>query len=242
MPAAPARFIGRQGQALAMARRCDVETSIIRQLCRVAACRQHVHQPAGHLLLRSCRGQVSTPAADDDVHRVAVAAEDAACRRSRHWRRSGRSPCAASLSRALSTTFSVSAAKPTTIAGRLSCAWRWSPGCPGSRPGRASAGRPLALLDLLVRRIGDAPVGDGGGEDGDVAGQLLFAGVSICTARFDRHHLHARRHRQDDRARDQHRLGAQRHGRLGDGIALLARGMVGDVAHRIDRLARRARR
>ncbi len=59
-------------------------------------------------------------------------------------------------------------------------------------------------------------------------------------ARFPLDDGHARRIGQIDRAGDQHDIGAGGGCRRGNGVALFARGAVGDVAHRIDRLAGRA--
>ena len=55
--------------------------------------------------------------------------------------------------------------------------------------------------------------------------------------RLDRHHLHTRWNGQRNRPGNENRLGAKRHGGFGDGIALLARGVIGDDSAR-DRSAR----
>ena len=71
-------------------------------------------------------------------------------------------------------------------------------------------------------------------------GSAASTAASICKRRLDPNQLDAGGRRQIDRPGDQHRVGAERRGGGGDRIALLARGMVGDVAHRIDRLLRRS--
>ena len=58
--------------------------------------------------------------------------------------------------------------------------------------------------------------------------------LSTCTT------LHARRIGQVHRPAHQRHVGAGGGRRRGDGVALLAGGAVGDIAHRIDRLVRRA--
>ena len=98
------------------------------------------------------------------------------------------------------------------------------------------------LLDLGAGRPRHLPVGDGGGTDRDVDRAGREAGRQHLVGRVDVDRAHARRIGDRHRATHQRDLGAEpREGRR-DGMALLARGMVGDVAHRIDRLARRARR
>ena len=56
------------------------------------------------------------------------------------------------------------------------------------------------------------------------------------------HDRNARRIGQIHRPADQRHVGAGARGGCGDGVALLAGRTVGDIAHRIDRLVRRARR
>ena len=105
----------------------------------------------------------------------------------------------------------------------------------------ASAGvAPLAFLIFSRPQLGGAPVRDGGGEDRAVGRQRCFDRGQHLARGLDLHHPHARRIGQIDRPRDQHRLGARGCGCGGDGVALLAGGTVGDVAHRIDRLVGRA--
>ena len=105
----------------------------------------------------------------------------------------------------------------------------------------ASAGSaPPFFLIFCVARIGDAPIGDGGGEDGDIGRQRLPRPPPASRARS----RHARSSTPAGSGRstgpgDQRHLGAGLRRRPRDGVALLAGGAVGDVAHRIDRLVRR---
>ena len=141
-------------------------------------------------------------------------------------------------------TFSVSAAKPMTSRGRplLRCAIvaRMS-GFSTS----ASVGAPPALLLDLLLAFGcvDAPVGDGGGEHRDIGRQAparprrsISRAVSTLTT------VTPGGSGTFDRPGHQRHVGAGGRRRRGDGVALLAGRAVGDVAHRIDRLVRRARR
>ena len=90
-----------------------------------------------------------------------------------------------------------------------------------------------AFLDLLSCVLRHAPVGNGGREDGDVAGELLLAGLSISTALSPG--SSARREGwKINRTGNQHGFGPQRYGRCGNRIALLAGRIIGDVAHGID--------
>ncbi len=138
-------------------------------------------------------------------------------------------------------TFSVSAAKPITSGGRLpgrsaAMVLRMSGFSTSSSLGEALA--PFLIFSLASRR--HAPVGDGGGEDGDVGRQRRAHGLQHLARGLDAHHLHAGRIGQVGRAADERHLGAERCGLGGDRRALLAGGAVGDVAHRIDGLVRRA--
>ena len=92
------------------------------------------------------------------------------------------------------------------------------------------------LLDLGSGRFGDAPVGDGGGADGDVDGQRRLAGGQHVGRRLDAHNPDPRWIGLVAGARDERGFGAQAGQGGGDGVALLARRAVGDVADRIDRL------
>jgi hypothetical protein len=95
-----------------------------------------------------------------------------------------------------------------------------------------------SLLDLVARRL-DAPVGHRGGEHGDVGGKLGRHRRQHVARRLDRHQLDAGRGLQLDRPRHQHGLGPEAGGGRGNGKALAARRAVGEIAHRVDGLARR---
>ena len=99
---------------------------------------------------------------------------------------------------------------------------------------------PRRLLDLLFAGIGDAPIGDRGGKDRDIGGQRALDGRQHVARAFDMHRVHAGRIGNVDRPADQRHLGAGCCRRCCDGVALLAGGAVGDIAHRIDRLVGRA--
>ena len=102
--------------------------------------------------------------------------------------------------------------------------------------------RVAGLLDLLRRALHRAVVGDGRGRDEDVgAGQVLADGVHHLLGRLHVDASHARRRRDVDRSADEHHLGARLARGLGHGETHLAGAAVGDEAHRIDALARRAR-
>ena len=98
------------------------------------------------------------------------------------------------------------------------------------------------LLQFLLAFIGDAPVGDRGGEDRDIRRQRGFDPLQHVARGFHMLHRDAGGIAEIDRARDQGDVGAGGLRRGGDGKALLAGGAVGDVAHRIDRLMGRALR
>ena len=99
----------------------------------------------------------------------------------------------------------------------------------------------LLFLDLARARPLGAPVGDGGGEYGDVGRQRLFDRFEHLPRGLDLDDGHSRRIGQVDRTAHQHDVGARCGRCRGDGVALLARRAVGDEAHRIDRLAGRTR-
>ena len=98
------------------------------------------------------------------------------------------------------------------------------------------------LLQFLLALIGDAPVGDRGGEDRDVRRQRGLHLLQHVARGFHMLHRHARGIVEIDRARDQGDIRAGCLRRRGDGKTLLAGGAVGDVAHGIDRLVRWTRR
>ena len=97
-----------------------------------------------------------------------------------------------------------------------------------------------ALLDLLAGLRRHAPVGDGGGEDGDVGRQRGLRRRQHLARGLHPHHLHARGIGDAGGPAHERHLRAQRARLGGDGRALLAGRAVGDVAHRIDGLVRRA--
>ena len=68
-------------------------------------------------------------------------------------------------------TFSVSAAKPTTSAGRSVLRAATVARMSGFSTSASAGVPPAPLLHLFGRRVGDAPVGDGGGEDRDIGRQ-----------------------------------------------------------------------
>ena len=86
-------------------------------------------------------------------------------------------PLRSRLATAFSTTSSVSAAKPTTSRGRPSprpATVRRMSGFSASAS--VGGGAPAAFLTLLPLRVGDVPVGDGGGEDRGVGRQRRLDG------------------------------------------------------------------
>ena len=105
----------------------------------------------------------------------------------------------------------------------------------------SSLGEALApFLIFSVASRGHAPVGHGGGEDGDVGRQRLAHGLQHLARGLDADDLHAGRIGQVGRAADEDHVGAERRGLGGDRRALLAGGAVGDVAHGVDGLVRGA--
>ena len=72
------------------------------------------------------------------------------------------------------------------------------------------------------------------------AGSARSTACSISRAVSTLHDVHAGRIGQIHRPADQRHLGAGARRRRGNGVALLAGRTVGDIAHRIDRLVRRA--
>ena len=144
------------------------------------------------------------------------------------------------LARALARMSSVSAAKPMTSSGRLlarRAIWaRMSGFSVEAQQWRAAA----VFFQLVPGDAFDPPVGDRGGHHRDIDRERGLAGGQHLRRGLDRHQLYPGRGRLLRRTRNQHRLGAERGERGRDRMALLARGMVGDIAHRVDRLARRA--
>ena len=174
--------------------------------------------------------------------RVVVALEAAARDADVVRRRSGRAPCAASLSRAYGSRSSVSAAKPTTSARTARHARRLRPARRACAPAAAVRRRRRDLLDLRVaaparacsrrprRRRCRRP-----------AGNAASTASRICAARRTSMRAHAG-------GRGQMRpgpatsvdLGAHRRGRGGDREAHLAAAAVAEEAHRIEVLEGRA--
>ena len=106
-----------------------------------------------------------------------------------------------SLSRALATRFSVSAANPTTSFGRLAaCLGNRHAEYPDFRRVAAMASRFASFLIFCRRLLRHPPVGDGGREDGDVAGELPLAGCQHFNGTGHRDHLHAGRNGKIHRA------------------------------------------
>jgi hypothetical protein len=94
-------------------------------------------------------------------------------------------------------------------------------------------------LSLVCAR-GRPPVGDRCDRDEDVRRELRLYRIMHLDRGLDLHRRHAVGNGKLRRAGDQTHIRAQPRQRLGDGIALLAGRMIGDEAHRIERLARRA--
>ena len=101
---------------------------------------------------------------------------------------------------------------------------------------RKAGGTFVSLLQLLVGRSGDLPIGNGSGADRNVAWQAVEAGRQHLLGRAYVLHAYALRVRQAGRPRDQCGVRPQVGQGLGDCVALLARRAIGDVAHRVDRL------
>ena len=100
-----------------------------------------------------------------------------------------------------------------------------------------------ALLQLAVGRVCRTQIGYSGGEDGGIGGREHGCGSGQHIAgRLHGHHFHAGGRGKGHRPRHEHHPRAGGRGGLGDGVTHLARGIVGDVAHRIDGLHRGARR
>ena len=116
---------------------------------------------------------------------------------------------------------------------------RPSRGCRGSPPGAATAAPCRSSLISAPRPL-DPPVGDSGGHTATSTGSAASLAASICRRGLDRDERHARPGRLLGRAGNQHGRGAACRQRGGDRVPLLARGMVRNVAHRVDRLAGRA--
>ena len=89
--------------------------------------------------------------------------------------------------------------------------------------------RPAAsvLFHLLLGLTGDAPIGHGGGTDGDIGGQGRFTGRQHLGGGFDVPDRYAAGVGLIIGAGDQHHLGTQPGQGGGNGVALLTRGTVG---------------
>ena len=120
----------------------------------------------------------------DEMHRVAIAAHHAGCRRNviRH------DPVAALalelFARVLDDMLGLGREaddqrRPVWFPGARS-----SPGCRGSRRMRVPASCRRPVLDLLVGRARDAPVGDSGGKDRRRLPEALLPRRPACRARF----------------------------------------------------------
>ncbi len=97
------------------------------------------------------------------------------------------------------------------------------------------------LLDLPVRGIGHPPVGDGGGEDRGIGGQGRLDRVQHLRRGLDRNDPHARRRRHAAGPVTKVTCAPSAASAAAMRRTLRARRAVGDVAHRVDRLVRRAR-
>ncbi len=100
--------------------------------------------------------------------------------------------------------------------------------------------RRAVFLELLRRGL-DPPIGHGRGADRDLDRQRRLARLEHVARGFDmRRTVTPGGSGSAVGPGDQHRLGAGARQRGRDGVALLARGAVGEIAHRVDRLVRRA--
>ena len=224
---------------------------IARTPSRALACHVSAVCSASHSAARATRRRATSrlvelrPALDavgrDEMHRVAVAAHDAGL--GRHV--VGDDPVGAlGLALGLWRTRSrsaVSAAKPITSGGRL--------------PGRSAAmvlrmsgfstssslGEALApFLIFSVACVATRQSATAAAKMAMSAGSAARTASSISRAVSTRTTFTPAGSAQVGRAADQRHVGAERRGLGGDRRALLAGGAVGDVAHRIDGLVRRA--
>ena len=188
-----------------------------------------------------CGGQGSTPLRGDQLDGVAVAAHDAGLRRH------------------------VIGEDPVAAFARRAWPWHWRRRFRSRRQSRSPVSAACVLRCAMVERMSGFSTSDSSGvawpgfflifcapalatrQSATAAAKIatstgsarstacsISRALSTCTV-FD-----AGRIGQIDRAADQRHLGAGGCRRRGDGVALLAGGAVGDVAHRIDRLVRRA--
>ena len=151
-------------------------------------------------------------------------------------------PLRLSLSLALATRFSVSAAKPMTSRGRLVLRCAMVARMSGFSTSDSAGVPAFRLLDLFAiwrrRRASPRPrPRRPRNPPASPSRPRRASAAPISTLMI----LHADGIGNVDRSRHQHDVGAGRCGRCGDGVALLAGRAVGDVAHRIDRLVRRPR-
>ena len=96
------------------------------------------------------------------------------------------------------------------------------------------------LLDLLFRRAHHPPVGDGGDHDGDIRRQSRYYRIAHLLGTLDMDRRDLGRIGDGDRAGNKRDLCPQLSQSRRNGMALLARGAVGDVAHRVNRFMRGA--
>ena len=116
-----------------------------------------------------------------------------------------------------------------------------------SQPGEDVAGAlqgdgevAILFLYLLVGVTGGGVVGYGTAHDDDVLlGAARGDGLEHLLSADDRNDLNALKRCDSNGTRHQCHLGASQHGHLRQGIAHLAGGVVGDIAHRVDGLLRR---
>ena len=188
-----------------------------------------------------CGGQDFDAGRRDEMHRVVVAAHHAAFRRDvvRH------DPVAAlalqlrlgvldhllGLGREADRQLSAASILSFATVARMS----------GFSTSASCGGPPAVLLEFLLARVGGAPVGDRGGEDArHRPAALPRPRRSMSRALSTRTVFTPGGSGSVTGPETSVTLGAGRGRGARDGVALLAGGAVGDVAHRIDRLVRRA--
>ncbi len=182
-------------------------------------------------------GQSSTPLSVDQMHGVAVAAKDAAL---------GRNVVAHDPVRTLGLALLLRMRRGLAGLGREAhhqLRPRFRLGDGREDVGvlhQIERGCLAGLLDLAGRRVGGAPVGDGGGEHGDVGRQATRDRFQHLLCGLDTNDADVRRIGQRDGTGNERHARAECGRCLGDGVALLAGRTVGDVAHGVDRLVRGA--
>ena len=99
-------------------------------------------------------------------------------------------------------------------------------------------GQVAVLLLYLVVAVPDGSVVSHGGGLEDHVCMFTVSGHRLehVLGGDHRYHVHKGRRSDGGRSGDQGDLGAPEHGHTGDGVAHLARGVVGEVAHRVQGL------